>query len=476
MKNFKRNIYRLSEEIPATTTTSTTTIAPTTTTTSTTTTTTIAPTTTTTTAAPASIYIATGTPICRSTGNCNDNATCGIIFPVNITGAPVGYYVEASTVASSGATAMYTPTQVEYTESNASGSVTIRLDLYDTFGGTIIASTQQTITHQSSYPFLTSCSGTTTSTTTVAPTTTSTTTIAPTTTTTTFTPMDFTYTTSCSGVDGYVTITSITGGPVAGQDQYSINGSTWNNYNGSPVTVGPFSYGTNPTIYVRTDQGGLTSKNTGVVSCTTVAPTTTTTTTVAPAVCTEYTVSTSSSSGQSYSYTACDGTSSGGNIGGAGGYDADTFCAQTGTVTLLGSELTLITNSACTVEPTTTTTTTTTLAPTTARLDYQVTLSGGISYGTFNILVNGTTVYNTSATDSGYIDVPINSSIEVNIYAPPGDSEATFNSQVFANNSSGTIASSSGPNASATITFVASEDTSIYGTATTGGSGGEVIN
>ena len=65
------------------------------------------------------------------------------------------------------------------------------------------------------------------------------------------------------------------------------------------------------------------------------------------AACTGYTVSTTSGSGQSYSYTECDGTPSGGNIGGAGGYDADTFCAQTGTVTLLGTELTLVTNSAC---------------------------------------------------------------------------------------------------------------------------------
>lgn len=67
-----------------------------------------------------------------------------------------------------------------------------------------------------------------------------------------------------------------------------------------------------------------------------------------PVSCTSYTVSTTSGTGQSYTYTACDGTPSGGNIGGAGGYDADTFCAQTGTVELLGSELTLTTNSSCT--------------------------------------------------------------------------------------------------------------------------------
>lgn len=64
--------------------------------------------------------------------------------------------------------------------------------------------------------------------------------------------------------------------------------------------------------------------------------------------CTSYTVSTTSGTGQSYTYTACDGTASGGTIGGAGGYDADTFCAQTDTVELTGSELTLTTNSSCT--------------------------------------------------------------------------------------------------------------------------------
>jgi|Laugresp1bdmlbsn_1035097.scaffolds.fasta_scaffold00042_3 hypothetical protein len=67
-----------------------------------------------------------------------------------------------------------------------------------------------------------------------------------------------------------------------------------------------------------------------------------------PVGCTSYTVSTTSGTGQSYTYTVCDGTPSGGNIGGAGGYDADTFCAQTGSVVLLGSELTLTTNSSCT--------------------------------------------------------------------------------------------------------------------------------
>jgi hypothetical protein len=63
--------------------------------------------------------------------------------------------------------------------------------------------------------------------------------------------------------------------------------------------------------------------------------------------CTSYTVSTTSGSGQSYTYIECDGTPSGGNIGGVSGYDADTFCAQTGTVELIGVELTLTTNELC---------------------------------------------------------------------------------------------------------------------------------
>lgn len=67
-----------------------------------------------------------------------------------------------------------------------------------------------------------------------------------------------------------------------------------------------------------------------------------------PVGCTSYTVSTNSATGQSYTYTVCDGTPSGGNIGGSSGYEADTFCAQTGSVVLLGSELTLTINSSCT--------------------------------------------------------------------------------------------------------------------------------
>lgn len=82
-------------------------------------------------------------------------------------------------------------------------------------------------------------------------------------------------------------------------------------------------------------------------------PTSTPTSTPEPTIeCLIYTVSTTSGTGQSYTYIACDGTSSGGNIGGAGGYDADTFCAQVNTVELIGSELSLSSGESCTEDPT----------------------------------------------------------------------------------------------------------------------------
>lgn len=48
--------------------------------------------------------------------------------------------------------------------------------------------------------------------------------------------------------------------------------------------------------------------------------------------CTQYTVSTYSGTGQGYSYTDCNGVFRSEFIGGASGYDADTFCALTGSV------------------------------------------------------------------------------------------------------------------------------------------------
>ena len=98
---------------------------------------------------------------------------------------------------------------------------------------------------------------------------------------------------------------------------------------------------------------------------TTVAPTTTTTTTVAPTTtttttavvnCIQYQISTSSSFGISYSYIDCEGIEAGGTLGGVGGFDSDTFCAQEGSVDSGG--MTLVDQGPCETPITTTTTTT----------------------------------------------------------------------------------------------------------------------
>ena len=52
--------------------------------------------------------------------------------------------------------------------------------------------------------------------------------------------------------------------------------------------------------------------------------------------CTEYTVSTYSSSGIGFDYISCDGEYVQSYVGGASGYDAETFCAQTGSVNASG--------------------------------------------------------------------------------------------------------------------------------------------
>ena len=120
----------------------------------TTTTTTLPATTTSTTTVAPSIYISTAN--CRVTGNCNDNSTCAVEMPVTITGVTSGY-VSATINSSTDATASYFAGVVTYTENNALGSVNITLNLYDTFGGTLLATTTQTLTHQSFYQFLSVC-------------------------------------------------------------------------------------------------------------------------------------------------------------------------------------------------------------------------------------------------------------------------------------------------------------------------------
>jgi hypothetical protein len=99
---------------------------------------------------------------------------------------------------------------------------------------------------------------------------------------------------------------------------------------------------------------------------------TTTTTTTAVVNCIQYQISTSSSFGISYSYIDCEGIEREGTLGGVGGFDSDTFCAQEGSVNSGGMTLvdqgpceTPTTTTTTTIAPTTTTTTSTTVAPTT---------------------------------------------------------------------------------------------------------------
>ena len=80
--------------------------------------------------------------------------------------------------------------------------------------------------------------------------------------------------------------------------------------------------------------------------------------------------------------------------------------------------------------------------------------------GGFSINANGVNVFSTNSTDSGYVDVPINSEISVIIYAPAGD---TTYSRIIAIDSSGVIADSGLPtnNPTSSITFIATGDVSI---------------
>lgn len=62
--------------------------------------------------------------------------------------------------------------------------------------------------------------------------------------------------------------------------------------------------------------------------------------------CTSYTVGTSSESALEYAYTDCSGASQSGYVGAASGYDSETFCAMTGTVTY-ATGITLAENGSC---------------------------------------------------------------------------------------------------------------------------------
>lgn len=122
----------------------------------TTTTSTSSTTTTTTTAAPGITF---STATCK-TGNCNDNAQCTVHFPINVYNAPVGYYVQMVPEMSAGASMTYAQNDgyAVYTESSGLSTYEVRFDLYNTYGGTIIATTGTVyVSHQSYWSMLNNC-------------------------------------------------------------------------------------------------------------------------------------------------------------------------------------------------------------------------------------------------------------------------------------------------------------------------------
>lgn len=115
-------------------------------------------------------------------------------------------------------------------------------------------------------------------------------------------------------------------------------------------------------------------------------------------------------------------------------------------------------------------------------ITYLVNLSGGISPGIFSISVNGSNSFATNQTDSGVINAPIGSLIQVYISAPVGDTSGgqspSFYSNAYAQDASGVIATSGTTtnNPSSMIEFTLSAETSIYASASVNSSGnGEVI-
>ena len=106
--------------------------------------------------------IALGSPICRQ-NNCNDNAACSVRYGINTTYAPVGSYITLTTdTPSSSATVTVsdsTPPIGEILYFEPSGSATpvyFTLQLRNS-GGTIIATSSTSLTHQSFWPMLTLC-------------------------------------------------------------------------------------------------------------------------------------------------------------------------------------------------------------------------------------------------------------------------------------------------------------------------------
>ncbi len=106
--------------------------------------------------------ISLGSPICRE-NNCNDNAACSVRYGINTTNAPVGSYITVEMVPPSTTATITisdsTPPTGELLYYEPSGSATpayFNLQLRNS-GGTVIATTSTSLTHQSFWPMLPLC-------------------------------------------------------------------------------------------------------------------------------------------------------------------------------------------------------------------------------------------------------------------------------------------------------------------------------
>lgn len=110
---------------------------------------------------PPSPTINFGTVSCRSLGNCSDNSTCAVKFPITTSNAPADSYIEMIQTASTSASVTLNNDSgvfsITYQETTAVGaSVNFTLYLKDSLGVTI-ATSEQTITHQSYWSMIANC-------------------------------------------------------------------------------------------------------------------------------------------------------------------------------------------------------------------------------------------------------------------------------------------------------------------------------
>jgi hypothetical protein len=106
--------------------------------------------------------ISLGAPLCRQ-NNCNDNAACSVRYGINTDNAPTGSYITVATnTPSSSATVTISDSNPEageilyYEPSGSATPVYFTLQLRNS-GGTVIATSDTSLTHQSFWPMLPLC-------------------------------------------------------------------------------------------------------------------------------------------------------------------------------------------------------------------------------------------------------------------------------------------------------------------------------